>query len=459
MARYLILLLVLSHVGCGDDDGGGDASPMDGAMDAMADQAVVDEGMQDEGMEAAPEDVAMDEAMPCGDECNAESVSVGANFACTVQVNGEAFCWGGNLFGQLGDDRMVHGTCGMTGTERLDCSDVPQQVRLDAASGVEASGIAACGLLEADGNVLCWGLADTPNLGTDSRERRFRPQPSGFENVSLLRRGGRNICAVGAEGVLCNGENDSGQVGDGTREQERREPVLVAGTAGASLLEVSRGGEFACALVDETTLCWGDNRAGQLGNGIEVHEMCGLGIDIYDCSPVPVEAELTGVASALALGTNHACALIGTDVFCWGANSAGQLGRGEFTGVEAEPALVPGVAATAIAAAANTTCALLTDGSIQCWGANDEGQLGDGLAVGDHETCTVGSETVDCIASPVAVSGERTYTALGLGVDNGCAVSEGEVWCWGSGDQNQLGPNGPDGRARSTEPVLVPRER
>lgn len=81
----------------------------------------------------------------------------------------------------------------------------------------------------------------------------------------LVRPGGRG-CAVGVSGdVYCWGPNESGQVGDGSREYATS-PVKVAGLPGrASRVKVTL--DASCALlVSGDVYCWGDNAWGQLGD-------------------------------------------------------------------------------------------------------------------------------------------------------------------------------------------------
>ena len=75
-----------------------------------------------------------------------------------------------------------------------------------------------------------------------------------------------NCALTGTGGLTCWGANDYGQVGDGTNES-RSTPVPVSGlTSGVGA--VSAGYQFTCAITDAgQVMCWGNNDYGQLGDG------------------------------------------------------------------------------------------------------------------------------------------------------------------------------------------------
>jgi len=123
-------------------------------------------------------------------------------------------------------------------------------------------------------------------------------------------------------------------------------------------------------------LCWGDNTYGQLGTP-EPGERCITwegGWTSCAGSPVSVDGSLR--FETVDAGTRHACGLAddGT-AWCWGDNAAGQLGDGT-THSSAVPVQVSGGPFVALAAADRHTCALAPGGAAFCWGANDDGQLG-----------------------------------------------------------------------------------
>ena len=107
------------------------------------------------------------------------------------------------------------------------------------------------------------------------------------------------------------------QLGDGTTIQ-RRTPVAVTGL-GSGVRAIAAANLHTCALTSAgAVLCWGDNSRGQLGDGTTTQRL----------TPVPVAGLGSGVR-AISAGGDHTCAVTTAGaVFCWGDNIAGQVGDG-----------------------------------------------------------------------------------------------------------------------------------
>ena len=134
--------------------------------------------------------------------------------------------------------------------------------------------------------------------------------------------------------------------------------VRPGGRAGATtnlLVEsVSAGTTHSCAINLGLLYCWGDNQSGQLGDGTNVAVL----------SAKPVDLGLGVLALDVATGGtdplhSHTCAVTLIGVKCWGNNDSGQLGTGATT-ASSTPVLVDlgvGVTASKITAGGSGTCA------------------------------------------------------------------------------------------------------
>jgi alpha-tubulin suppressor-like RCC1 family protein len=154
-----------------------------------------------------------------------------------------------------------------------------------------------------------------------------------------------------------------------------------------------------------------------------------------DMQDRPTPTAIRGItgASALAVGRQHACAVIRDGgVTCWGDDSRGQLGDGgERRAKSVAPQKVTRISgATAIAAGGDTSCAIVDGGKVACWGYNDVGQGG-----ADRDAR---------IQFPRPVEGIDGATDLAMGRRHACArVAGGEVRCWGYVGDDALGAGAP----------------
>ena len=261
------------------------------------------------------------------------------------------------------------------------------------------------------GTAQCWGDNEGGQLGDGSRLASARlPRPViGVMRYAGLGAGATHTCGVTEPGdVYCWGSNTDGELGDGTTIR-RSAPVRIAGTGTYRLV---RGGRaHTCALdVEGQVRCWGSNVSGQLGDGT------------WDSRSIPTLVRLPAQRTAItvAVGEAHSCAVLNDNrVVCWGANGSGQLG---VPGDSAEhtPRVVPGVRATALAAGGAHTCAVLVSGPVRCWGRDDSGQLG----AESSQDGAVGRMTV--------IPGGEDVRAIAAGTSHTCALTRGGwAWCWG----------------------------
>ena len=182
------------------------------------------------------------------------SVGVGAIRTCGLAATGDAYCWGFNDFGQLGNGST-------TG------SLTPVLV----SGGIRFSSISTkfghtCGVTSV-GDVYCWGENFRGQLGDGTTINRHTPVlVSGGLSFASVNAGGALTCGVTSDGdAYCWGENSSGQLGNGTTT-DRHTPVPVEG--GLSFASVNNAALHTCAVTTAgVAYCWGFNSDGQLGDG------------------------------------------------------------------------------------------------------------------------------------------------------------------------------------------------
>jgi alpha-tubulin suppressor-like RCC1 family protein len=289
----------------------------------------------------------------------------GASHSCGITPDDDAYCWGGNWHGQLGD-----------GTTAASASPVP------VTGGLKFQSIApafthTCGLTTG-GNVYCWGDNDDGQLGRGDNIDSPVPVLVAGSYVSVTT-GDYNTCALAsAPGqAYCWGRNANGEVGDGTYVP-RNSPTAVYQSDGGDWFEsfstISMGGHVVCALNPSgVAYCWGYNWGGAFGNGTRT------GSNV----PTPVAPPGDGppeTFSAIAPADTHTCAINSAgNAYCWGIG-LGNPAMG--TDDELIPVLVnDSQTFSEIDSGLYHTCALEADGTIWCWGDNQHGQLGNNSTI------------------------------------------------------------------------------
>jgi alpha-tubulin suppressor-like RCC1 family protein len=233
------------------------------------------------------------------------------------------------------------------------------------------------------------------------------PASAAFSIEPAIAVGGNHSVALDSKGIVWAwGDNNYGQLGDGTRTR-RTIPVQVPSLR--EVTAIAAGSNHTVALKsDGTVWAWGQNAHGQLGNGTTV----------VHTSPVQV-VDLEG-AVAIASHDNHTLALKndGT-VWAWGDNSRGQLGHLRW-GSSPSAQLVEGLeGVTAIAAGWGHSLALREDGSVWAWGCLQ-------LGIPPANPPPTAEELL-----PRKIEGIDNVSAIAAGGKNAAAIrSDGTVWTW-----------------------------
>jgi alpha-tubulin suppressor-like RCC1 family protein len=379
-------------------------------------------------------------------------IIAGTSFACALGSAGNAYCWGLNGSGQLGDpDTAVNSS---------------QPVSVLSETSLVAVGYDHSCLLR-NGKAWCWGDDTYGELGnntttTTPQSTRVPVYTGGaLSGVTLTQIvAGQNFtCALATTGSAYCWGNDGTIAGDpaialgnGTTGASSV-PVLVSG--GLNFADITAGGDFACGVTTAgAAYCWGNNQNGQLG-AVTLTTL----LTAYATTPIAVNSAIllsalfgvtvtqvdAGLGGACALGTTGAA-------YCWGAGGSGQLGNGTTTSAQFFAVAVTtggtplaGVALTQVSVGSTSSCALGATGAVYCWGAGGSGQLGNGTTTGAQTTAVA-------VTTTGALSG-IIVTQISAGTAFACAIgSAGASYCWGLGTSGQLGNSG---SISSSVPVAV----
>jgi alpha-tubulin suppressor-like RCC1 family protein len=318
-----------------------------------------------------------------------ETLTAGGTHTCGITTEGATYCWGQNHRGQLGDGPVVQTPSLSLETIRSVPGLVPGGLQFVTLS---LGGASSCGLV-ARGAAYCWGANWAGNFGngkvvvdgncalsgfspTHTQPYCWSPVPAATGLIlRTLESGSFHGCGLTLEArVYCWGDNDWGQLGDGTTGYSFT-PIPVAGDR--RYAELSGGSSYGCARTnDGVAYCWGVLPWGYLHDNFDARRPNQL---YSPSTPTPVVAQQRSFRS-ISVGYEVACGL--TDegaAHCWGDNQFGQLGQAG-TGpyrLNPEP-ILGGLTFRSIEAGYQRACGLTTDGAAYCWGLNDHGQLGDG---------------------------------------------------------------------------------
>jgi alpha-tubulin suppressor-like RCC1 family protein len=257
------------------------------------------------------------------------SVSAGGSSTCATTLraaaSGAAYCWGDNRWAALGAgswDQLPH--------------PIPQPVTggINFAS-IATSGTHTCGLA-AGGDAYCWGINSDGHLGNGSftgpqtcfLSKACSTSPvavSGANKFKSVHAADTHTCGLKLTGEpLCWGLNDAGQLGTGSTTGPQTcgaaacstTPVAVVG--GHVFDSLDADGEHSCGVKSSgEVFCWGSNLWGQLGDGTTTSRS----------SPVKVGGAVSFIS--VSAGQNHTCARNSAgQAYCWGRNDLAELGLG-----------------------------------------------------------------------------------------------------------------------------------
>ncbi|MDO4684630.1 MAG: hypothetical protein Q4B06_02905 [Candidatus Saccharibacteria bacterium] len=403
------------------------------------------------------------------------SIVAGSHHLCAIDSKAGLICWGGNGLGQLGigtqagDNDAYYWQNSYTPAPDISRPDsyvsIPRHeygVQQVASSGAGWYGFHTCALTNKD-NVYCWGSNIAGQIGNGNHsatEQIISPYKVDLHGLQAeqISTSLTDTCAIAGGKVYCWGQTKKGYEPDSTSRNsyEVHGSYITAhpteinlahlGVKPEDLRDYTKPANGYCTTsTTRSVYCWGygstnNNSLGQIGDGTTINRRTAMSIQgKHSSSPLRSEA-----FSQVATGLNHACALGGGKVYCWGANNHGQLGNGK-TGTPHSPypALIDTSASsslrnnlvTYIAAGKDNTC-VISEGKIYCWGNNNYRQSSGSSAggVAAHRPMAI-----DMSSSHSSLR-NKTAVQLALGSEHSCALAnDNTIHCWGRNNHGQLG--------------------
>jgi alpha-tubulin suppressor-like RCC1 family protein len=264
--------------------------------------------------------------------------------------------------------------------------------------------------LKGDGSLWGMGQNNSGQLGDGTDNNTNRPEQITASNVVAIAAGFDHSLFLEKGGLLCGmGWSGEGGLGDGTYNVNQNQTELIM----PGITAIAAGNEFSLLIKSDGSL-WatGLNGNGQLGNGQFQNAWCTNTPELIVASNV----------TAIAAGSDFSL-FIKSDGSLWGMgdNLSGQLGGAG--GDRPEQIVASGV--TTISAGSAHSLFLKSDGSLWAMGDNYDGQLGDGTYNDAHQPEQIVSNGV------IAISAGGAHSLF--------LKSDGSLWAMGLNFEGQLG--------------------
>lgn len=353
---------------------------------------------------------------------------------CAVASDNQAYCWGRNSYGQLGNNSTVQSLVPIA----VSAGAIPAGKTIKS---ITAGNYHTCAIAS-DDQAYCWGYNLYGQLGNNLNANSLVPVavvsgaiPAG-KYIKSITAGGHFNCAIASDDqAYCWGRGGSGALGNNLAVSSWIPAAVVNGAfpAGKTIKSISAGSDHTCAIAsDDQAYCWGYNGSGQLGNGLITQSL------------IPVSVTVSGLLGgktikSISAGYYQTCAIASDNqAYCWGDDAARQLGDNSTVNSPVPVAVVDGAFPVGktiklISTSKFHTCAIASDNKVYCWG-NDAGT--------NYPTPSV--------ISNGDIPADKTIISISAGYDYACVIaSDNQAYCWGYNDYGRLGNN-------STTQSLVP---
>jgi alpha-tubulin suppressor-like RCC1 family protein len=333
-------------------------------------------------------------------------ISAGNNFSCGLTSSGKGFCWGTNIYGQLGNNSSnneAHSPVAVA---------APKDGNTLLFLSISAGDFHTCGIA-LSGKAYCWGIAplgDNTVINSSIPVEVAAPVGENSQEFSNISTSGNIICGIAKSGIAyCWGANSL-------------VPISIAGPNGGDPLKfvtIAVGGTngHTCGIaIGGTAYCWGDNGYGVLGNGT-------LDFAAYPTAVASPKGGSPLSFSSISANGGTSCGItVTSEVYCWG-NGFSSVPIAIAAPTNGNPLKFKSV--SSVGGFYGQTCGLTIDSAAYCWG-------GDAYNFGTIPT-KVG-----------APSGQNslTFSSLSSGYGHACGITtSGKAYCWGDNHLGALGDN------------------
>jgi len=285
--------------------------------------------------------------------------------------------------------------------------------------------------IDSRGTLWVWGANDACQAG-DGSTNTTPAMPEKLDNggvtfVSVTGDQSDEFALDGLGNAYVWGKNSHGELGLGSTSAVCS-PTLLTGHHFIQMA-VSNGTAFGID-INNKLWAWGQGSTGQLGNGSATAQQT---------TPVAIAAASSFSAVATSGATTYAIDK-SLKLWSWGANNAGQLGKGNTTATSTAAAVGLGTQFDHVTAGNQTGYALDTSGNLWSWGANGSGQLGDG--------------TYTNRGTPTHVAAGSVFVDVSGGNNRAFAINNaGQLESWGDNTAGALG-NGNTGAVLTPATIL-----
>ena len=257
----------------------------------------------------------------------ATAVATGGVHTCAILDDGSVWCWGSNTYGQLGIGNSSTGTWAF--------SPNPVSMPSGVSSTSISMGSSHTCVVTDDGDAYCWGSNTYGQLGDNTwTDNNLPTQVYTSASYASISSGSKFNCAITTTGaVQCWGSNSNMQLGLGYYYGDSGYPMDTDIPSGTEVASIALGNEHACAVTTEMSVyCWGHDSFYQLGTSYN----CQQGDHTNGCygwndgnrhTPALSQLPTGRNGIAVATGAYHTCVFIDNGgLYCFGRNDYNQIG-------------------------------------------------------------------------------------------------------------------------------------